>query len=57
MTKDYIIEFIPQGRYVKVSAIDPATGIEAIIVGDVRESQQTLTRNAIQKLEFLLRKQ
>lgn len=54
MTSDYIIEFKPQGRYVKVTAIDPASGIEAVIVGDARESQQTLQRNAVNKLNFLI---
>jgi hypothetical protein len=52
----YIIEFIPQGRYVKVTAVDPVTGIEAVIVGDAAQSQQTLERTAVQKLEFLLAK-
>lgn len=52
--RDYIIEFKPQGRYVKVTAIDPASGIEAVIVGDARESQQTLQRNSVNKLNFLL---
>ena len=55
MSANYIIEFKPQGRYVKVTAVDPATGIEAVIVGDARESQQVLERNAVQKLEFLLK--
>lgn len=52
----YIIEFIPQGRFVKVTAVDPATGTEAVIVGDVRESQQVLSKNAVNKLEYLLKK-
>lgn len=54
--EDYIIEFIPQGRFVKVTAIDPTTGIEAVIVGDAREPQSLLERTAIQKLEFLLKR-
>lgn len=53
----YIIEFIPQGRFVKVTAVDPVSGIEAVIVGDVRERQQVLTQNAVKKLEYLLKKQ
>jgi hypothetical protein len=52
----YIIEFIQQGRYVKVTAIDPVTGREATIVGDPRESQELLKRNAVNKLEFLMKK-
>lgn len=56
MSNNYIIEFIPQGRYVKVTAIDPVTGIEAVIVGDASQSQAILQRTAIQKLEFLISK-
>lgn len=53
----YILEFIPQGRYIKVTAVDPVTGTEAVIVGDVKESQEILSRTAVKKLEFLLKKQ
>lgn len=56
MTGDYILEFIPQGRYVKVTAVDPVTGIEAVIVGDPLQSQATLERIAVQKLQLLLRR-
>jgi hypothetical protein len=56
MSNNYIVEFIPQGRYVKVTAIDPVTGIEAVIVGDPSQSQAILQRTAIQKLEFLISK-
>jgi len=52
----YIIEFKPHGRYVKVTAVDPATGREAVIVGDANESQRTLERNAVYKLNYLLKK-
>lgn len=54
---EYIIEFIPQGRFVRVTAVDPVTGTEAVMVGDASQSQQTLSRLAVQKLEFLLKKQ
>ena len=53
---DYIIEFIPQGRFVKVTAVDPTTGTEAVIVGDVRESREVLSKNAVNKLIYLLNK-
>lgn len=52
----YIIEFIPQGRFVKVTAVDPVTGIEAVIVGDASQPTSLLERTAVQKLEFLLKK-
>lgn len=53
---EYLVEFIPQGRYVKVTAVDPLTGVEAVIVGDASQTQQSLQRLAVQKLEFLLKK-
>jgi len=53
---EYFVEFIPQGRYVKVTAVDPATGREAVLVGDASQSQDTLSRLAVQKLEYLLKK-
>lgn len=53
---EYIVEFITQGRYVKVTAVDPATGTEAVIVGDASRSQEQLEREAVKKLRFLLDK-
>lgn len=54
--KEYYIEFVQSGRYVKVSAIDPESGAEASIVGDPAAGQERLERLAIQKLEYVLRK-
>ncbi|MDX2094786.1 MAG: hypothetical protein SFW64_02450 [Alphaproteobacteria bacterium] len=51
----YIIEFVQQGRYVKVTAVDPVSGREAVIVGDPRELREVLERNAVNKLKFLLK--
>lgn len=53
---EYIVEFIQQGRFVKVTAVDPVSGLEATIVGDARESDKVLSANAVKKLEFLLKK-
>ncbi len=52
---NYLLEFIPNGRYVKVTAIDPATGIEAVLVGDARQTRAHLAKLAVQKLEHLLK--
>ena len=52
----YIVEFKPNGRYVKVTAIDPITGLEAVIVGDATQAQKILENTAIRKLEFLLKR-
>ncbi len=53
---DYIIEFRPQGRYVRVTAIDPATGTEVVLMGSTHDSQQFLQTAAINKLNYILKK-
>jgi hypothetical protein len=49
-----IIEFIPRGRFVKVSAMDVKTLTEVCIVGDAQQSQDELKRTAKQKLRYVL---
>lgn len=53
---EVLFEFVVQGKYVKVTAIDPNTGIEASIVGDPRVGKRTLEHNAVRKLQYVLRK-
>lgn len=53
---EYLLEFHRIGSYVKVSIIDPTTNIEASIVGDPRAREAELTRLAIRKLEYVMRK-
>ncbi len=50
----YLVEFLQIGNAVKVSAIDPKSGVEVSIVGSPRTSRDILTKTAIQKLEFRL---
>ena len=45
------------GDYVKVSAIDAMTNVEASIVDSPRITQQQLTRLAVRKLEYVPEKQ
>ena len=45
------------GDYVKVSAIDAETNVEASIVGSLCTTHQQLTRLAVRKLEYVLEKQ
>lgn len=52
----YLVEFIRVGNAVKVSAVDPRTNTEVSIVGSPLMSQDHLTRNAIRKLEYVLKK-
>lgn len=51
-----IVEFIPVGSYVKVSAIDPKTRTEVSIVGDPKQGEEALKRTAVRKLLYILNK-
>jgi hypothetical protein len=51
-----IFEIIRVGQAVKVTAIDPATGTEAVIVGDPAASEGELKRLARRKLDYVLAK-
>ena len=57
MPNEAIIEFIQQGRYIKVIAIDPVTGTEACIVGDPNAPDSKLKQLALQKLNYVMNKQ
>jgi hypothetical protein len=52
----YIIEIIRRGNAVRVSAVDPQTGLEAVLVGDPRASEAELRRLAVQKIEYIKNK-
>ena len=54
--KEYLIEFIVQGAYVRVCAIDPETGVEAVSVGAASATKDELSRLAVRKLEYVLAK-
>ncbi len=54
--RNYLVEFISIGNSVKVSAIDPISGVEVSIVGPVTASQADLTRVAVRKLEYVMSK-
>lgn len=54
--QNYIVEFLQVGNAVKVSAVDPKTGIEVSVVGSPLMSRDQMARTAIQKLEYRLRK-
>ena len=51
-----ILEYIPVGKYVKVSAVDPRTKVEVSIVGDPKQGEEALKRTAVRKLHYVLRK-
>jgi hypothetical protein len=54
---EVLFELTRIGSIVRVTAVDPATGIEAVIQGPAHLSQQELQRSAAKKLQFLLQKE
>ncbi|MCM0020184.1 MAG: hypothetical protein NBV67_10310 [Tagaea sp.] len=56
MTREALFEFHQVGSYMKVSALDPETGIEVSILGPASASEYVLRSNALRKLDAALRK-
>ncbi len=54
--KRVIVELIPMGSYIKVSAICEDTGREVSIVGDPKVPQKQLEELAIKKLKYVIRR-
>lgn len=52
--REIIVEFVPCGAYVKVSAVDAATGVEVSIVGDPARGEAALERLAVRKLDYVM---
>lgn len=50
----FLVEFTPVGSSVKVCAVDPLTGLEAVVVGSCLTPSQTLAAMAVRKLKALL---
>ena len=53
---EILFEFVVQGNFVKVMAVDPRTGIEGAMVGDARSPKRTLENLATRKLKVAIRK-
>ena len=49
-------EVRPYGKYIRVHAIDPDTGLEAIATGLRSMGQALIQQNAKNKLEYLINK-
>lgn len=54
--REIIFEFHPVGAYVRVSAIDAASLTEIAIQGPTNAPQELLKRNALKRLEFVMKK-
>ena len=44
---EYLLEFIRQGGYVRVAAVDPVTNTEVVLVGSASATRKELTRLAV----------
>jgi hypothetical protein len=51
-----IIEFIQLGDYVKVSAIDEESGVEAVTILPTNLSQADMQEAALRKLKYVMEK-
>ena len=54
--REALIEFHRVGAYIKVSAVDPDTLTEVSIVGDPAAGEEALTRTAVRKLDYVLKR-
>jgi hypothetical protein len=54
--REIYIEFVIHGTVAKATAIDPASGIEASVMGPANAGRAPLAEAARRKLEFLLKK-
>lgn len=54
--REILIEFFPIGQFVKVSAIDSKTFTEISIQGPASAGREMLKRNAIARLEYVMKK-
>ncbi len=54
---EVLFEYVRQGAYVKVTALEPETGIEASVVVPTSLSQEQMNLQALKKLNYVLRKQ
>ncbi|MBQ9235021.1 MAG: hypothetical protein IJ184_00960 [Alphaproteobacteria bacterium] len=54
---EILFEYIRQGNMVKVTAIDPVSRLEAVVVAPADLSEAELNKLALDKLRYLLQKQ
>lgn len=54
--REVIIEFHPIGNVVKVSAMDTQSLTEVSVQGPVSAGKEMLKRNALKRLEYVLKK-
>ena len=54
--KEIFVEFVVLGNSVKVTAIDPDSGLEVSVVGPANAPRNVLAEAARKKLEYMARK-
>ena len=54
--KEVLFEFVSVGRYLRVNAIDPRTGIEVTLTADPRYGENHIKRIAARKLAYVISK-
>lgn len=54
--REVILEYFPVGNIMKVTAMDARTLTEISIQGPVNAGEETLKRNALNRLTYVLRK-
>ena len=54
--REVILEFYPVGHVVKVSAMDTQSLTEVSIQGPASAGEEILKRNALKRLEYVMRK-
>jgi hypothetical protein len=54
---EVLFEFVPCGNVIKVTAVEPKTRLEAVVVVPVSLDVEQMKQLAIQKLTYLLKKQ
>ena len=56
MQDEVLFEYIRQGNLVKVTAIEPLTKVEAVVVVPANLTEQQMQAKALQKLLYILKK-
>ena len=54
---EVLFEFVRQGNYVKVTAIEPETRLEARVVVPASLSREQMQLQALKKLKYVMEKQ
>lgn len=54
--REVIFEFRPVGNIMRVTAMDTETMTEVVIQGPINAGEATLKKNALLRLEFVLRR-